>query len=111
MNVVINGWKWEIVYTSDRRNLSRSNGTLTVGVTDCNEMRIYLYEGLTGALERKVLLHELTHAFVFSYGYFLTPEEEEFLCSFMDTYADDVVGSADMILRKFIKNNKKLLTR
>lgn len=84
--------------TTSQDDLVRSDGTLTLGVTDKTVLTIYLYAKLKGELLRKVLLHELTHAFIFSYGYYLTIEEEEFICSFMDTYAWDLTSLTDNLL-------------
>lgn len=81
----------------------RSDGSLTFGVTDRNVMRIYLCSCLKGPLLRKVLLHELTHAFIFSYGYYLTVDEEEFICSFVDRYAYDLVSLTDNLLHMGIE--------
>lgn len=57
---------------------------------------------------RKVLIHELSHAFVFSYGYSLTLEEEEFLCSFIDSYADDIITEADSLIQKGFHRLRKI---
>lgn len=47
---------------------------------------------------RKVVIHELSHAFVFSHEYELSLDEEEFLCSFIDTYAIDILSMTDNII-------------
>ena len=43
-------------------------------------------------------MHEITHAFIFSYNYYLTLSEEEFICSFIDTYADNITALDTAIL-------------
>lgn len=53
---------------------------------------------------RKVVIHELSHAFVFSHEYELSLDEEEFLCSFIDTHAIDILSMADELL---LGENKK----
>lgn len=98
MRAYINGFKWEVEFTDSTSDLARSDGSVALGVTDKNTGYIYLSSHLKGALLRKVLLHELCHAFIFSYGYYLTVEEEEFLCCFVDSYAYDMVTLADSLL-------------
>lgn len=98
MRAYINGYEWEIVFTDSESDLARSDGSIALGVTDKNTGYIYLSLHLKGALLRKVLLHELCHAFIFSYGYYLTVAEEEFLCSFIDTYAYDLVSLSNNLL-------------
>lgn len=98
MKAYINGYEWKIVFTNSQSDLSRSDGSTALGVTDKNTGYIYLSSHLKGGLLRKVLLHELCHAFIFSYGYYLTVEEEEFLCSFVDSYAYDMVTLTNNLL-------------
>lgn len=98
MKVYINGYKWNVVYTHSRPDLSRSDGALTLGVTDRNTMCIYIYDKLSEYMERKVLIHELVHAWIFSYSIYLDLEQEEFVCSFIDTYGTDIINKADELL-------------
>ena len=103
MHIRVNNIDWQIIFTSNVNDLSTSSGNVTIGVTDNNTNTIYLYEKLRGKLLRKVLIHELTHAWIFSYGYYLTVEEEEFVCSFVDTYAEEIIFEAENLLNYFRK--------
>jgi len=47
---------------------------------------------------RKVLLHELTHVWIYSYQYSLSVDEEEFICSFVDNYCDDIISNVEYVL-------------
>lgn len=93
----INGLNWKIVFTENENDLVVNN-SVRLGVTDRNRLKIYLYDKLTGNLLRKVLIHELTHAWLFSYDYNLDVETEEMLCAFLDTYAEDIITEADEYL-------------
>lgn len=93
MTVNINGCNWHIKFVPwNSRNLLRSNGTLTVGVTDVNTGMVYLSDRLQGSFLRKVLCHELCHCAIWSYGIDLTLDEEELLCDFIATYSDDIIS-------------------
>lgn len=107
MKTTINGIEWKIVLTTNTENLKRSDGSITLGVTDLNVLTIFLWKGLKDDMFRKVLIHELSHAFIFSYDYYLTLEEEEFLCSFIDTYAEDIIHEADSLIFKGVKEIRK----
>lgn len=85
------------------------NDSVRLGVTDRNRLTIYLYNGLKGRLLRKVLIHELTHAWLFSYDYVLDVETEEMLCAFLDTYADDILSYADEYINSVVKNSRSPL--
>lgn len=107
MKVRINDIEWNIVFTNNTEELQRSDGSVTFGVTDVNLLEIFIWSSLRGRMLRKVMIHELSHAFIFSYGYFLTLEEEEFLCSFIDTYAEDIIEYTDNVLTKGFKEMRK----
>ena len=98
MKININGYDWNIIYTHNRKDLSRSDGSITLGVTDRSVLCIYLYDKLQGYMLRKVLVHELVHAWIFSYDIYLSVEQEEFVCRFIDTYGDDIFSKADELL-------------
>lgn len=98
MSVTINGYVWEIIYTHNDNDLMRSDGTITLGVTDLNTMCIYIYDHLSKYMQQKVMTHELVHAWIFSYGIYLSVDEEEFICSFIDTHGRDIIKQADQIL-------------
>lgn len=94
----INGIDWEIEWcepTDD--NLRRSDGSLTVGVTDNRTKCIYLSDQLSGAFLRKVFIHEVCHCAIFSYGIYIDIEQEEFLCDFIATYGDEIFEIVDGI--------------
>lgn len=99
----INGLTWRIYLTTDVERLRRADGTITLGVTDINDKTICIFSKMSPFLINKVLLHELCHAFIFSYGYDLTLEEEELLCSFMDTYAVNIIEEADRLMQIYTR--------
>ena len=104
MVIDINGIQWNVISTNDVDNLKRPDGSITLGVTDIPCRTIFLWAGLTGRMLRKVVIHELSHAFVFSHEYELSLDEEEFICSFIDTHAIDILSMADELL---LGENKK----
>ena len=66
----MNGLRWRVrfTYPTDRILVDRT-GTLTIGVTDSATMTIYLSNELRGSFLTTVVLHELSHAMMISYGY------------------------------------------
>lgn len=94
----MNGYEWLVKYTHNPIELSRDDGTVTLGITDTALRMVFVYDDLPSALRAKVLTHELVHVWMYSYGYHLSVREEEFVCSFIDTYGHDIVRSADALL-------------
>lgn len=108
MKININNYSWDIIYTSDSNNLKRSDGTITLGVTDINLMTIFIYSNLDNYMRSKVLIHELTHAYMFSYNYYIPLDQEEFICSFIENYAIDIINQCDYILYNYYAHSMPL---
>lgn len=99
----INGIDWEIIYVNPfSDDLRRSDGSLTVGVTDMPKRSIFLSNRLRGAFLRKVLAHELVHCFMFSYSIHIPIEEEEYIADWVATYGTDLIYLLDDLMRGII---------
>jgi hypothetical protein len=66
----MNGIWWRVRFTNsnDPILVDRTN-VLTVGVTDPESKTIYLSNKLSGGFLTRVVLHELSHAMMYSYNY------------------------------------------
>ena len=96
---IINGITWNIKFVEPYSDyLRRSDGSLTVGVTDFPKKTVYLSELLKGAFLRKVMAHELTHCFCFSYDIVLDIDEEERMADFIATYGEELIYLLDNII-------------
>lgn len=90
---------------------------MRLATTDIRLHAIYIYEGLSGSLLRRVVTHEMGHAVMASYGLieelkrFVKPEyqieAEEWVCNLITDYgllilsrSAEVVGSTFDILAK-----------
>lgn len=95
-----NGLLWN-VQRIDNNNpiLKRSDGSQTIGVTDRNTQTVYIAEALKGRLLEKVLTHEVCHCAIFSYGIYLTLEQEEKLCDFVATYGNEIFSITDKLIK------------
>lgn len=99
----INGIDWEIIYVNPfSDDLRRSDGSLTVGVTDMPKRSVFLSNKLRGAFLRKVLAHELVHCFMFSYSIHIPIEEEEYIADWVATYGTDLIYLLDDLMRGII---------
>jgi hypothetical protein len=99
----INGIDWEIIYVNPfSDDLRRSDGSLTVGVTDMPKRSVFLSNRLRGAFLRKVLAHELVHCFMLSYSIHIPIEEEEYIADWVATYGTDLIYLLDDLMRGII---------
>ena len=100
----INGIEWNIVFTSAySTDLKRSDGSITVGMTDWNTKCVYLSKSLKGAFLRRVLAHELCHCFCFSYNISMPIEEEEFMADWISLYGTELVYLLDDLMGSILK--------
>lgn len=103
MNFVINGIRWDIVFVnSNSLKLYRSDGSLTVGVTDWGDRAVYLSNVLRGAFLEKVLCHELCHCFCFSYSIHMPLDEEEFMADWISIYGKELIYLLDDLMKNII---------
>ena len=104
MKFRINNIEWRIVFVNPfSDDLRRSDGTLTLGVTDMPKRSVFLSNALTGALLRKVLSHELCHTFCFSYNIHIPIEQEEFLADWVATYGTELIYLLDDLMQTMKK--------
>lgn len=95
----MNGRRWHIVAVNgNSASLMRSDGSYALGMCDGNRRIIYVNSALHGAKLKKVLIHEITHACMFSYGINLGLETEEVFCDLMATHGTRIIKTADRIL-------------
>ena len=105
----MNGLRWNVRWTkSTDPILVDRTGSLTVAVTDPDSMTIYLSNQLSVSFLNRVLIHELGHCVMYSYGlvneihrmckkrYWI--EMEEFCANLLADYGNQVFGLAYAIL-------------
>lgn len=99
--IEINGVIWKIKFVPPYdRSLYRPDGSLTIGMCDNRTKVIYLSDALRGYMLKKVLCHELVHASIFSYGVYLTVEQEEIVADLLATYGEEIVEKTNLIFSK-----------
>lgn len=105
----MNGYLWHVAYVNKNSSyLIDRTGKLTLATTDPVTRCIYLSNRLSGDKLNRVLLHELGHVTMFSYGlvdyihHFTKPEcwveAEEWICNFIADYGLMIFSAAFQIL-------------
>lgn len=105
----MNGYSWRALFVRpDDPMLVDRTGTLTVATTDPDTRMVYISNAIHGKLLEKVLIHELGHCAILSYGLLddihkaCYPEfwidAEEWVCNFIADYGYSVYKSAYDIL-------------
>lgn len=100
----INGIEWSVKYVDyDDSVLVRSDGSITVGVTDTESRTVSIATGLIPSFEKKVLCHEIVHCAMFSYNVDLTLEQEELVADLISTYGEEIVDITNDVFGRLRK--------
>ena len=100
MKFTVNNQEWDLVFVKpNSKNLMRSDGSITIGMTDNNKKTVYINNRLNKYLTDKVICHELTHVFAFEFDYFMPIETEEIVADFMSLYGRRIVYLLDDLVR------------
>lgn len=98
---IVNDIYWSVIFVeSGSYYLQRSDGSITIGMTNGNTHTVYLDKHLKGYMLDKVLAHELCHVFCFSYNVYMDIEEEEFMADWISRYGRDLVYLLDKLMSK-----------
>ena len=105
----MNGYSWRVCFVdSNDPMLVDRTGELTVATTDPRTLRVYISNDLDGSFLTRVLIHELGHCAMFSFGllddihrmvhprYWV--EAEEWVCNFIADYGMKIFDTAYAIL-------------
>lgn len=96
MVFTVNNQEWQLKFVNPNSNeLMRSDGSITLGMTDNNVKTVYINNKLNNYMTDKVLAHELTHVFAFEFDYFIPIQTEEIVADFMSLYGRDIVYLLD----------------
>ena len=104
MKFTVNNQEWQLLFVNpSNSNLKRSDGSITIGMTDNNTRTVYINNRLSDYMTNKVLAHEICHVFAFSFDYSMPIEVEEVVADFFSLFGRDMVNILDdltMILKK-----------
>lgn len=98
---VLNNYIWKVrEVPANSPYLVDRQGVLTVATTDPGELCIFVSDKLQGDFKKRVIAHEMGHAFCFSFGLLQEiwdccyPDRriqmEEFICNFVADYGERI---------------------
>lgn len=98
----INGLKWA-VRKVEAAELQDDDGgdTLYLGQTKFVEQQVLIAENLSAEQEERILIHEFTHAYIFSFGMCSDNLNEEKLCDFIANNAINIIQLAKYVHKQW----------
>ena len=96
--MIINEIRWRIFLVSPAHPILFTPwDTYAFGVCDKVTQTIYINETLSPSLIKKVLCHEIVHAFMFSYEIDLSYDEEELIANVISEYGEQILKYSSLI--------------
>lgn len=86
----INNLKWKVYFVGKDNNEIILDGDLCMGITKFMELKIFIQKGMLKSLIERTIRHELTHAYLYSYGINKDEYSLEEVCNFVETYGKDI---------------------
>ncbi len=79
------------------------NDNYRAGITHRRTAEIYISNDLTPEITRRVLIHELTHAFVFACGMIQVDWKEENVADFIESNIFEIQGIYEKVIEELLK--------
>lgn len=100
MKFKANGLIWEVHTVQREDEKLKLKGDECLGITYFRDLQIFIDCSLSKELFRQTVIHELIHAFSFSFGVHLVANEktEESVCDFMGSHLDKIYETANKIM-------------
>ena len=97
-------WKVEMV-SRESKEMNPDENSCFLGLTDYEKTIIKIRKGMTKQNTRETVIHELVHAFRYSYGMHI--DHEEALCDFFGAHGDMIINTANKIMKGVIESVKE----
>lgn len=103
MKIKIHKDVWKVKLTDgDKKKMTPDKNSYNLGLTEYGKQTINIRKGLSLSVARSTVIHELVHAFLFSYGN--TVEGEERMCDFFGAHADEIVNLTNQIMERVVNS-------
>ncbi len=97
MEIRIHNDVWEVkIVNADKKKMNSSNNSYNLGLTEYSKCRISIRNGISRSVMRATVIHELIHAFQFSFGNKV--EDEEQMCDFFGVHGDEIISLTNQIM-------------
>lgn len=91
-------WKVKLV-NANAKKMNPDQNSYNFGLTEYKELLISIMDGRSESVTRSTLIHELVHAFIFSYGHVV--EGEEAMCDFFGVHGDEIIDLTNQIIERW----------
>lgn len=101
MVVKIHNDTWRIkLIGGNKKKMNPDQEHYYLGLTEYGTLTINIRKGLPESVARSTIIHELVHAFRFSYAHVIV--DEEAMCDFFGAHADEIIALTNQIMKEVI---------
>ena len=102
----INGIVWNIEQVPEYHSrLRKGDNSFALGSCDSKDRTVYINASTPAYKLKKVLCHEITHAAMFSYGIYMSEDQEELIADLIATYGQEIIDITNKIFLKLKNGN------
>jgi hypothetical protein len=95
---MVGSYKWEMKVVNSDSECLILNGERCFGITDCANLIIYIVgDGIDNQIIKTTIIHELTHAYLFSLGIRADAFDEEDICYFVEANAWAILNQSQKL--------------
>ncbi|MDO5084977.1 hypothetical protein EII25_01705 [Erysipelotrichaceae bacterium OH741_COT-311] len=108
--IKINGLRWTFYFVASEDEHLYMDNQRCFGVSKFDELSVYINVDLEVPLLIRTLRHELTHVYLFSYGFSGEELSEEGICNFVECYGQRIMEDSQYLAStNILKNQEKEL--
>ena len=96
--ILINDIIWHIEEVDEVPYPPKNPDDIGMGRCSTVLLRIYMLKSLPAVNFRKVLMHELTHAYMYSCGFDQVELTQEVVCDFMSAYGPQIIHTVSLYM-------------
>ncbi len=101
MKIKIHNDTWNVKLTDGKKKkMTPDENSINLGLCEYEHLIINIRSGLSKSVARSTIIHELVHAFQFSYANKVEGEEQ--MCDFFGVHGDEIIALADEIMEGVI---------
>lgn len=100
MTFTVNGNEWQLEFVKpSSKELIRSDGSVTIGMTDNLQKKVFINNMLNDYMTDKCFAHELCHVYAFEFDYFMPLDVEETVADFFSLFGRNMVYMLDDLIQ------------
>lgn len=103
MKLQIHNLNWQVEFIQSEHCFEENNTQEELcGITKKLKLQVFINSEMNDDLVRRTVIHELTHAYIWTYGFenFDSFKEED-LCNFIETFSESILKDTEKVMTEY----------